>query len=366
MSVRLFCAIIMMLFALGPGAASLHADSSNDFQWSGLGSNEDKAITAETVDGKQVIRLTRKKPGAEVHIERNVMLKPQTLYRFSVTGIGGARAAMRLRPASSADKEFASLYKPWATSSAPMPVSDNPVASELIFDSGLKADSAVLSVYLDGKAPGQYVVQQALFAEIGSSKPKADEKIILHLGDSITITSYLPFEQRVEARLQKHFPSFPNSPVRQINYGVDGEYVKELLDSDRYRKVVKENLPRVDIVVIRYGANDSRHGTPEDFKTQLATLCDKVQKDYPTARIVLGTGTCLHGNKDVNRKYGPYWQAIRDLASERKYPLVDVYKAFEQAQSEKLCRGPGDMHPSAAGVELIADKTLSVLRELLK
>jgi lysophospholipase L1-like esterase len=154
--------------------------------------------------------------------------------------------------------------------------------------------------------------------------------------------------------------------VRHINYGVDGEYVKELLETKRYQKVVKENLPRVDVVVIRYGANDSRRGTGDDFKTQLATLCEHIRRDYPHAQVVLGTGPYLHGNKDVNKKYGPYWQAARDLAREQNLPLVDVYQAMEKAAAGNLTRGPGDMHPSPQGVEVAAEAVFKVLKDLLK
>src|ERR1035437_7483860 len=115
-----------------------------------------------------------------------------------------------------------------------MPVgqtADKTVASELVFDSGLKTQQAMLSGYIDGKDPAEYGVESISLKEIGSSKPKADEKIVLHLGDSLTITSYLPFEDRTEAAIGKLLAKeMAGAKVRQINWGADGEFIKDLLN----------------------------------------------------------------------------------------------------------------------------------------
>ena len=120
-------------------------------------------------------------------------------------------------------------------------------------------------------------------------------------------------------------PVGPVRKVRQVNLAADGEYVKDLLESGRYQKCVKENYERVDVAIIRYGANDSRFSTPEDFKKQTAALCDALKKDYPNITILMSTGTYLKGDADVNTKqYGPYWQATCFLARGRELYISSI------------------------------------------
>ena len=362
---RKICRFVMVM-GIVFGCGIVHAEGevvkNGDFLmgaegWGGVGVDDGKEVgVVDLGEGKKGMKLVRKAGEAGGGIDQMGTLKRETLYRFVVKGRGTGRAFVRLRPASSGDKDFSGLYQCWSTSSAPMPKGTGSVTSELLFDSGLKADSASVSVFLEGNEKGEFVVEEVSLKEV--VKAKEGEKVVLHLGDSITITSYLPFEQRVE----RVMPELKG--VRQINYGVDGETVKELMTSGRYQKVVKENLGHVDVVVIRYGANDIRAGSAEEFKTRLGELCDALGKDYPGVKIVLGTGPCLAGATEVNKKYGPYWQASRDLAGERKLGLVDVYAAFEKAAgAEKLCRGAGDMHPSAEGVKVMGEEEWRVLRD---
>jgi lysophospholipase L1-like esterase len=336
--------------------------------WGGVGDDEKKSVAVVDLEGgKKGLQLSRKAEGA-VGIDQTVSLKPQTLYKLSITGFGKAQTSIRLRPASSKDKEFATVLKPWAITTAPLIVGEQSHTTDFFFDSGLKADSTAVMVYLtEPKDLGAYAITALSLTEAGSAKPADDETIVLHLGDSFTAGIYLPVEQRLPTLLQAMLAkALPTRKVRQINLAADGEYIKDLLGSNRYKKIVKENLERVDIAVIRYGGNDSRFGTAEDFKKQMATLCDNLVKDYPKITIVLSTGTYLKGNDDVNLKqYAPYWQATRDLAKERGLALVDVYARFDKEQSDKLTRNPGDMHPSAEGVRLMAEEEFAVLKSLL-
>ena len=80
---------------------------------------------------------------------------------------------------------------------------------------------------------------------------------------------------------------------------------------------------------------------------------------------MLGTGTFLYKSDDVNKRYGPYWQAIRDLAAERKYPLAEIALKFEVEKSFKAVRSEGDMHPSAYGVQLATDVVYDILKKIV-
>ena len=371
----MFVAAATLVAALSvPAWAAEGADvlKNGDFRsaggWGGLGSDEKKEVVVVDAAGGKVLVLRRKQADAGVAIDQTVRLKPQTLYKLSATGSGTADARLRLRPSASSDKDFSNLSKCWATSTAPFEPGDKPQTMEFVFDSGLKADSASVSVYLgDPKQLGEFTLQSVSLTELSSSKPAKDEVIVAHLGDSITITSYLPFHRRVDRRLDAMTRvELPAAKARHINWGADGEYVKDFLDSGRYRKTVKENFERIDVAFIRYGANDSRNGTADDFKTQLGRLCDALQRDYPGIVIVIGTGPYVLKQDYINtRQYGPCWQASRDLAKEKGFRLADVYARFEKEQSPDLCRKPGDMHPSARGVEVMADEMFKTLKEVL-
>jgi lysophospholipase L1-like esterase len=214
---------------------------------------------------------------------------------------------------------------------------------------------------------GEYRIASLSLTEIGSSKPAADEAIILYLGDSLTITSYLPFEQRVDAVVQgmlaKESPAAARK-MRPINFAADGEYVKELVGTGRFRTCIKENFERIDVAIVRYGSNDMKQGPPEEFRRQLGDLCDELAKGYPGVTILLATGTCISGAADINAKYAPYWQVSRDLAAQRKLGLIDVAARFEKEASDKLTKSSGDMHPTAEGVRVTAEEVFKALKAL--
>ncbi|MFC1582037.1 SGNH/GDSL hydrolase family protein [Planctomycetota bacterium] len=343
--------------------------SSSKGGWSGLGTDENKDVSiVKLQDGKPALKLERKVEGAKVNaVQYNLKMKPQTLYKLSVTGYGEAKAKVSMRPESSKDKEFFGLSQSWATSSAPLISSGKPDTQVLFYDSGLKADNAFLNLYLAGKAPGAYYLTAVSMAEAGSAVPDKKETVIVHIGDSVTITSYLPFSQRVDALLQARLEKeLPKKKFRNINLGVDGEWIGALLDTGRYEAVMKDNLKKIDIAIIRYGANDRRKYDVTEFKKKYNMLCDNLERDYPGIKITIGTGPYIHGSGDANKnQYGPYWRAGREVARERKYPVADIYKAFEKEATEATAIKKGDAHPSADGVGLVAETEYAVLKKLL-
>ena len=356
-----------------PGAAGDDAVKNGDFKqggssWDIPAPNEEQECAVVDLDGAKAVRLRRKKEGAQAGIVQfNLKLKPQTLYRLSVTGRGDAPGHVSLCPQSSKDPEFLKLYKAWAVSSAPLAPSPGPATESLVFDSGLGPDSAFLKLGLDGTAPGSYFVSAVALTELGPSLPAPDELVIAHIGDSITITSYLPFSQRVDSQLDLRIrKAFPALKTRQVNLGADGEWASELFETRRYEKAIRGQNQRIDIAIVRYGGNDSRKYSAKEFKRHLGVLCDALQKDYPAVQIVLGDGPFMFKSDDVNRQYAAYWQAERDLAAERKYPLADVYKRFEKAASVAVYRAENDMHPGVQGVALCADALFAALEPLLK
>ncbi len=333
-------------------------------QWSDAANDAARTTEVVAIDGAPALRLTRIAADAEPGVQQyNLRLEPHMLYRLTVVGRGTGDGMVKLGTSASADPEYATHSKAWATASGPLPASAEERVETLLFDSGNLVDGGYLSLRLGGNQPGWFA-----FTRVSLEKraPTPDELVVAHLGDSITITSYLPFSQRVEARLASALADLAGGrPVRQINLGADGETVAELLGG-RYEHAVHAMYPRLDVAVIRYGANDHRSRDPQAFAAELATLCDRLTADYPGVRIVLGTGPWVHGADDINlRQYGPWWQAIRDLASSRGYALADIAPAIAAAASTDTARSPGDLHPSAAGVVIVSEVIAQVLRPLI-
>ncbi len=375
MKLRATLAFVCIMISCAARAEQTEIIKNGDFaggkaSWSGFASDEEREIAiVDEGGGRKALVLRRNREGAKVQVAQfNLKLKPQTLYRLSVTGSGESQAAVSFRAASSKDSKYADLCKSWATGACPIAPSKGPATETLLFDSGLKADSAYITLRLRGKAPGEYRFTEASLVEVGSSMPARDVTVIAHIGDSITITSYLPFSERVDAVLQGMIEkALPGRKVRNLNLGVDGEWIGQLLDTGRYDSVVKENYRQIDIAVIRYGANDQRKYSKEEFKKRLAILCGNLERDFAGVRIVIGTGPYIHGSTWNNEKqYGPYWQAARDVAADRGYPVADIYKRFEKEATEKTARKKRDAHPGAFGVRLVAEEEFAIISKLLE
>jgi hypothetical protein len=376
-SLRCACGFLMpalctLVFALSGMAEDLLVNG--DFThgstgWEGLGSSVGGAALIEPVDGVSCLRMERTQPGEAVVVQQGKLaFKPQTWYRLSVTGMGDGAASISLRPQSSQDPEYQKLAKSWATSSCPLPPARQATTETLLIDSGLKIDGGVLKLILEGKKPGSYRITAVSLREIASSRPEPSTTVLAHLGDSITITSYLPFSQRIDALLLRMIAdAAPKRTFRTLNFAADGEYTADLLDSQRYDKVIKENHPHIDIAIVRYGTNDQiKKFTPTDFKARLSSLCDRLESDYPAITIILGTGPYTHDQPAINRQYGEHWEAVRDLALQRHYRIADIYRGFEKAATSSTARRNGDMHPSAFGVEIAAGVEFEILRPLLQ
>lgn len=337
--------------------------------WSELGS-DDKHIAEVTklADGTSALHVSRLVEKADARgVQHNLKFKSQTLYHLTVTIHGTAPCQVSLRPSSSKDPKYFDLCRSWATSSAPLDTTAEPAMREFWFDSGLKADTAFLALGVGGTAPGEVFVTRVSLTEERSTAPDPAETVIVHIGDSLTATSYLPFDQRIDVLLNAMCrKEFPDRRIRNINLGVDGEYVGALLDEGRYQSAIKEHLAKIDIAVIQYGNNDSRKYDAAEFQKRLGMLCDRLAADYAGIRFVICTGPYIHGVDYANTKQYPgYWQASRDLAAARTLPLADIYKAMEARKDSALYIKPGDAHPSALGVQLRAQTEFAALRALL-
>jgi len=231
------------------------------------------------------------------------------------------------------------------------------------------------------------------------------EVVIVHFGDSTCITSYLPAEQRVEAVLNDRLSNFyRKQEIVSHNVAAGGDYIRQFLESGRYKKAVKDRISHIDIALIRYGHNDQKHCEPVEFKRHLERFCDLLAKDYPGVQIILETNTWVdpkHHAADpqisvkLNERMNAVWDVVRQLAKERKYQLVEIYERKmmeteagnwdqrirnQQLSMEKFGKRildgskdnemkdvPGwfyDNHPNVNGVKIIADEEFKVITGL--
>jgi lysophospholipase L1-like esterase len=236
-----------------------------------------------------------------------------------------------------------------------------------------------------------------LAATAAPSLPAAGpEVVVAHFGDSTCSTDYLPAGQRVDAVLNGLLTArYPAQRIVNRNVCKSGEWIRSFVDSGRYARV-RARVPRVDVALVRYGQNDMKYYPPEEFRSQLAELCDALAADYPGVHLVLETNTWVdpaHGGFErANTKFERYWEEIRALARERGYPLVDVAarrrreiargnwdfsirnKELAQKRYGRWILDDGkdaemagvphwfkDTHPNVRGVRLVADEELRTL-----
>lgn len=236
-----------------------------------------------------------------------------------------------------------------------------------------------------------------------------EEVVVVHFGDSTAITDYLPEEQRIDRVLKVLLAAhYPDQRIVSHNVARNGDDIRRFLAPrrylrglvtrpSRYQADVVARIPHLDVALIRYGQNDMKRVTPDAFRRDLATLCDRLLHDYPGVHLVLETNTFMdpaHGGRERdNANNDVYWQAIRDLAHERGYPLVDVFARRRQEvaagnwdfyiRSHRLSQQRfghlivdgakdaemagertwfGNRHPNPNSVRVTADEELRVLR----
>jgi lysophospholipase L1-like esterase len=168
--------------------------------------------------------------------------------------------------------------------------------------------------------------------------PEPDCRIVL-VGDSNTITSYLPPSQRVDGVLQRRLAAgFPGKRIEVENAGLGGESIKELLTRKRYERDL-QTLGRADVFVISYAGNDANAYGPDEFERQQRELVRRLRTDFPAAKIILETTGYFdhpaHYTIDYNARMQPYTEATRRIAADGSDgggadALLDIYQTMQQ------------------------------------
>jgi lysophospholipase L1-like esterase/nicotinamidase-related amidase len=187
---------------------------------------------------------------------------------------------------------------------------------------------------------------------------------IILLGDSTTEAS-IPrktapeepqFEDMVRILLASH-RDLPGADVH--NEGLSGEYIRRLLDSGRYDRVIPVKPP-ADYIFIRYGLND--RSRIADFKTAFPKdyheLLQRLRRDHPRAMLIPMTVIPYALDKlheDINA-------AVKQIALDEKLPLFDIAPRY----LTELKKGPDMLNYRRYSLSKIPDNLQGLVRPYLQ
>lgn len=251
----------------------------------------------------------------------------------------------------------------------------------------------------------------------GAAGAQADGKLqVLLFGDSTTEGSvprrvrpqgpHLEDMIRLLLAQEKDLP-----PCNVVNLGTSGEYIRRLIASGRYAKLLAQH-PRADYIFLRYGWCDVayREGFDDNFTKDYAELIALLRKDYPGVTVIVSSFIPVENHDERIRRINtraeqaardagaPYFDFTKRYIAEQKrsgakalcYRRLalakipekyhEIVKPFTNGTPPEvvtldneldaiLADVPGwmnDMHPNLAGYNVIADESAKFLAKLIR
>lgn len=205
----------------------------------------------------------------------------------------------------------------------------------------------------------QGVVQNDVFQSLKVLLASKEHLIWVFTGDSITHgalhtygwRSYVEhFQERVRFEMKRYTDMV-------INTGITGDTMKGILARDEWRMF--QFKPHV--ISLKIGMNDCRDGEKglTFFKESLEKLVEKTQNKK--IQLLLNTPNLIQFELDKARQSLPlYVEAIREIATKHKLPLVDHYeywlKETKGAARLQMWLNDGSIHPNNFGHIVLARK----------
>lgn len=203
----------------------------------------------------------------------------------------------------------------------------------------------------------QGVVQNDVFQSLKVLFASKEPLIWVFTGDSITHgalhtygwRSYVEhFQERVRFEMKRYTDIV-------INTGITGDTMKGILARDEWRMF--QFKPHV--ISLKIGMNDCRDGEKglTFFKESLEKLVEKTQNKK--IQLLLNTPNLIQFELDKARQSLPlYVEAIREIATKHKLPLVDHYeywlKETKGAARLQMWLNDGSIHPNNFGHIVLA------------
>jgi acyl-CoA thioesterase-1 len=178
---------------------------------------------------------------------------------------------------------------------------------------------------------------------------------LVMLGDSLTAGFNLPDEASLPAALERALAARGFGHVQVINAGVSGDTTDAGLA--RFDFSIE---PEADGVLLALGANDALQGrSPEQAQTNLSAMIDRaLERDLDL--ILVGMLAPLNMGLDYRTRFDGLYPALAELYDLPLYPFLLAPVALEP----ELLMTDG-LHPTAEGVEIVADPLADYLVEHL-
>ena len=197
---------------------------------------------------------------------------------------------------------------------------------------------------------------------------------LVTLGESTTAGGWSSCRQRCWAeQLARLINEFQHVPVDLVNVGIGAnvistespcyEYSGKPAATERLNKHVIAHEP--DLLVISYGLNDARGGTPIDlFCRELEKIIQRVRADIQPLIVVLGPYFMTdfhhgedwgHGSLDLFYQYN---EAVAEVTRDGDCLFVDLLSAYGDA--DWLLHHDG-IHANDLGHRIVANKIFEAL-----
>ena len=195
------------------------------------------------------------------------------------------------------------------------------------------------------------------------------------LGESTTAGGWSSCRPRCwPSQLARLINEFQQVPVPLVNVGIGANVVSPRSPSYAHsgRPAATERIDRdviahrPDLLVISYGLNDARGGTPLDlFCQEMTTVIDRVRATIRPLIVLPGpyymtdfaVGTPTWGKGDLELFY-EYNEAIRKLAERKECLFADLLASYRRA--DWLIHFDG-VHANDLGHRIVANKIFEVL-----
>ncbi|MEX0726365.1 MAG: SGNH/GDSL hydrolase family protein [Planctomycetaceae bacterium] len=214
----------------------------------------------------------------------------------------------------------------------------------------------------------------------GAESPQRDWwdqefRTLVTLGESTTAGGWASYRERCWAnQLARQINEFQRIPLQLINVGIGANVISTR--SPNYEKSGKpaalERLDdhvvkhQPDLLVVSYGLNDARGGTPlELFAAEMRTLIDRVRRRIQPLFVLLGpyymTGFDQFGpdwNHASLAVFHQFNDAIQKIADDEKCLFVDLLDAYGRAPW--LVHHDG-VHANDLGHRVVANRVFETL-----
>lgn len=195
----------------------------------------------------------------------------------------------------------------------------------------------------------------ALALLLAAAPARADERVIVALGDSLTAGLGVAAEEAYPALLE-HRLRQAGFPYRVVNAGVSGD-----TSAGGLRRLDWVLRSRPEIVIVALGANDGLRGIPiATLRDNLATIVTKLQAS--------GVRVLLVGMRLPPNYGGAYADAFartfHDVA--RRTSTAFLPFLLEGVGGDPALNQADGIHPNAAGQRVVAERIWLSLEPLLR